>query len=310
MNLTHLKYAVEVAKTNSINKAAESLLMGQPNISRAIKELETSLGLTIFNRSSKGMFPTPEGENFLHYAKRILELVDELESIYKNNMHIKQHFSVSALPSIYITIAFSRFSNEICKFTDVELFYRQTQSIQTIASVLKQEFKIGIVRYVRDLSAHYQQYFNEQGLISIPITSLKYELAMNRNHPLANKPEISFEDLKPFMEIVHSDQLIPSVPNFVAKPFGSPETNRQLFTGDLSAQVALLTTNTRAFMWASPIPESVLEQYGLVRRQCVDSKNIYEDVLIHKKDYKLTELDMLFINELKKVTKFFKDEIN
>ena len=48
MNILHLKYAVEVAKTKSISKAAENLYMGQPNLSRAIKELEESLGITIF----------------------------------------------------------------------------------------------------------------------------------------------------------------------------------------------------------------------------------------------------------------------
>ena len=62
MNILHLKYAAEIAKTGSLNKAAENLYMGQPNLSRAIKELESSLGITIFRRSSKGMVATPEGE--------------------------------------------------------------------------------------------------------------------------------------------------------------------------------------------------------------------------------------------------------
>ena len=62
MNLLHMKYAVEVARTGSINRAAEQLLIGQPNLSRAIKELESSLGVTIIKRSAKGMKLTPDGE--------------------------------------------------------------------------------------------------------------------------------------------------------------------------------------------------------------------------------------------------------
>lgn len=62
MNLVHLKYAVEVAETGSINKASEKLYVSQPNLSRAIKELEASLGVTIFDRSAKGMVLTPDGE--------------------------------------------------------------------------------------------------------------------------------------------------------------------------------------------------------------------------------------------------------
>ena len=62
MNVMHLRYAVEISKTKSINKAAENLFMSQPNLSRAIKELESSIGIDIFKRTSKGMTVTPKGE--------------------------------------------------------------------------------------------------------------------------------------------------------------------------------------------------------------------------------------------------------
>ena len=78
MNLVHLKYAVEVAETGSINKASEKLYVSQPNLSRAIKELEASLGVTIFDRSAKGMVLTPDGEVFVRYARSILRAEGEL----------------------------------------------------------------------------------------------------------------------------------------------------------------------------------------------------------------------------------------
>ena len=58
MNILHLRYAVEVASTGSINKAAENLYMNQPNLSRAIKELEENLGIAIFERTTRGMIVT------------------------------------------------------------------------------------------------------------------------------------------------------------------------------------------------------------------------------------------------------------
>ena len=79
MNLLHLKYAVEIANTKSISRAAENLYMGQPNLSRAIKELEENLHITIFNRTSKGITVTPEGEEFLQYARRIIGQVEEVD---------------------------------------------------------------------------------------------------------------------------------------------------------------------------------------------------------------------------------------
>ncbi|MDE7194471.1 MAG: LysR family transcriptional regulator, partial [Oscillospiraceae bacterium] len=84
MNILHLKYAVEVEKTRSISKAAENLYMGQPNLSRAIKELEESLGITVFKRTTKGISITPDGEEFLRRARRIVSQVEEMEDIYRN----------------------------------------------------------------------------------------------------------------------------------------------------------------------------------------------------------------------------------
>ena len=110
MNLLYLKYAVEVAACGSINKAAEKLYIDQPNLSRSIKELESSLGVTIFERSARGMRPTPDGEAFLIYAKTILNQVNTLESMFKKTAAPKKRFSVSVPRAGYISAAFTEFS--------------------------------------------------------------------------------------------------------------------------------------------------------------------------------------------------------
>ena len=76
-----MKYAVEVAKFGSLNKASEVLLIAQPNLSRSIKELEGELGIVIFDRTSRGMTLTPEGEEFISYAKGILSQIEQVENI-------------------------------------------------------------------------------------------------------------------------------------------------------------------------------------------------------------------------------------
>ena len=95
MNLMHMKYAVEIAETKSINKAAEKLFVGQSALSRAIKELETSLGVTLFERSAKGMFLTPDGEVFVRYAKTVLKQVDAIENMFSEGKTAKKQFSIS-----------------------------------------------------------------------------------------------------------------------------------------------------------------------------------------------------------------------
>ena len=95
MNILHMKYAVEVARAGSLNKAAESLYVALPNVSRSIKELEADLGITIFDRSAKGMTLTPEGEEFIGYAKGILRQIEQVEKLYRDGGNGKQKFSIS-----------------------------------------------------------------------------------------------------------------------------------------------------------------------------------------------------------------------
>ena len=96
MNLLYMKYAVEVASAGSLNKASERLYVDQANLSRSIKELEASLGVAIFERSARGMKPTPDGEVFLKYAKNILGQIDKVENMFRNGTERKLRFSLSA----------------------------------------------------------------------------------------------------------------------------------------------------------------------------------------------------------------------
>ena len=84
MNIKYLKYAVEIAKSGSINKAAEQLYIAQPNLTRAIKELEKELSIIIFDRNAKGMTLTPDGEKLIQYGKRILKEIDDVEDLFKD----------------------------------------------------------------------------------------------------------------------------------------------------------------------------------------------------------------------------------
>ena len=97
MNLLHMKHALEVAKAGSLNKAAETLLIAAPNVSRSIKELEADIGISIFERTTKGMELTPEVEEFINYAKGILNQIDEVENFYKKGSAKKQKFSIVLL---------------------------------------------------------------------------------------------------------------------------------------------------------------------------------------------------------------------
>lgn len=298
LNLIYLKYALEVASCGSINKAAEKLYIDQPNLSRSIKDLENSLGVTIFERSARGMKLTQNGEIFLEYAKKILGQVEAVERMFKNGGTQKKHFSVSVPRASYISEAFISFSQKLAPEEQFEIFYKETNSLRTIKNVLQSEYKLGIVRYAEHFDKYYKEMFDDKGLRCELITDFEYVVAMSKDSPLAKKEKISFSDLESMIEIAHPDPYVPSLPFAEVKKEELPETNRRIFVFERGSQFELLSKNKNTFMWVSPVPKEKLEKYGLVERVCDENRKKYKDVMIYHKDYKLSELDKSFISEL------------
>ena len=298
MNILHMKYAVEVARLGSLNKAAETLLIAQPNISRSIKELEADLGISIFNRSAKGMELTPEGEEFINYAKSILRQIDEVEHHYKSGSPRKQKFSISVPRACYISDAFAKFSQ--CIGSDpAEIFYKETNSQRTINNVLDKDYKLGIIRYAESYDRFFKSMLEEKGLSYEMVAEFTYVLLMSKESPLAEKDEITFDDLTPYIEIAHADPYVPSLPlSKVVKEELPDNIDRRIFIFERASQFDILSENPDTFMWVSPASETILNRYGLVQKGCVDNKRIYKDVLIYKEGYKLSALDKQFITEL------------
>lgn len=298
MNLLHMKHALEVAKSGSLSKASEVLLIAVPNISRSIKELETDLGITIFERTTKGMILTRQGEEFVKFAKDILGQIEQMERFYKTGSPQKQKFSISVPRASYIAEAFAEFSKSLTKDA-AEIFYKETNSQQTIQNVLKHDYKLGIIRYAENYDKYFKTMLEEKDCYYEMITEFTYVLIMSEDSVLAQKEEITFEDLTEYIEITHADPYVPSMPLAkVIKEELPDNIDRRIFIFERASQFELLSKNVECFMWVSPIPDHLLERYHLVQKKCVDNKKIYRDILIYRNNYKLSELDKQFITDL------------
>ncbi len=299
MNILHMKYAVEVARLGSLNKAAEALFIAQPNISRSIKELESHLGIVIFDRSTKGMSLTPKGEEFINYAQSILKQIDQVEKIYTSAHPEKQLFSVCVPRASYIAEAFIQFSKTISK-KPAEIFYKETNSQKTINNVLNNDYRLGVIRYSENYDKYFKQMLKEKGLEFELVTEFQYRLVLGKNNPLAQKSEITFDDLKDFIEIAHADPYVPSLPLARVVREELPDNiERRIYIFERASQFELLSENLETFMWCSLVPKKYMERHHLVQRECIDNKKNYKDVLIYKKGYQLTSLDKQFIAELR-----------
>lgn len=298
MNILHMKYAVEVAKAGSLNKASEKLFVALPNISRSIKELENDLGITIFERSARGVSLTPEGGEFISYAKDILKQIDHVENLYKGSGANKQKFSISVPRASYIAEAFVAFSKELSA-DPAEIFYKETNSERTINNILNRDYNLGIIRYAENYEKFFTAMLEEKGLSFEILTEFSYTLIMSKENKLSKMDEVHFDDLEGLIEIAHADPYVPSLPLAkVIKEELPDNIERRIFIFERASQFDLLSRNSETFMWVSPTPEAVLDTYGLVQKKCVDNKKIYKDVLIYKNGYRLSSLDRKFIAAL------------
>ena len=265
MNILHMKYAVEVAKAGSLNKAADALFIAVPNISRSIKELESDLGITIFDRTTKGMCLTPEGEEFINFAKGILGQIEQVEKYYKEGSSNKQKFSISVPRACYISEAFAEFSKTLTK-ESAEIFYKETNSQRTIHNMLNHDYKLGIIRYAENYDKYFKAMLDEKGFVYELVTEFTYSLIMSADNPLSQKSEITFDDLRDYIEIAHADPFVPSMPlSKVVKEELPDNIDRRIYIFERASQFDLLDKNSETFMWVSPAPDSLLERYNLVQ---------------------------------------------
>ncbi len=304
MNLLHLKYAVEVARTRSITMAAENLYMGQPRLSRAIKELEDSLGITIFKRTSKGIVPTPEGEIFLTHANRILDEVREVETIYNPYAKDKQRMNISIPRAGYLAHALKQLVGELDLTKEIEINYRETNSLKAINNILQNNYNLGIIRFATEYEPYFERFLSEKGLRWEDVWEFDPIVLMSREHMLAGKPDLCFSDLVDCdcVQLGHGDPYVPSLPLAEVRKGEFPEEiNKHLFIYERASGYEILSTIPTTFLLTSPMPEIILKRYDLVQRRLKGGKRRYKDVLIWRENYKFTELDQAFIQEIKRV---------
>lgn len=299
MNTLHLKYAVEVEKTRSISQAAENLYMAQPNLSKAIKELEDSLGITIFERSARGVAPTKKGAEFLVYARDILRQIDKMEGLSIPENDERQAFRISMPRGSYIARAFTNFVAELDAQKEIDVSVQETNSMQAIANVAEHRHGLGIIRYPTDYENYFLDYLHEKKLLHEPIWEFEYLAVMSKAHPLASVPEVQYAKLSKFVEITHGDNIVPYLSARTAsKSSVSAKTKRKIYVYERCSQFDMLSNIPSTYMWVSPIPEEFLSLYGLVQRKCSGAHHKYKDALVYEEGYRLSQLDERFLKKL------------
>jgi len=306
MNTLHFKYAVEIEKTRSITQAAENLYMAQPNLSKAIKELESTLGITIFRRTSKGVIPTDQGVKFLGYAKQILMQIDNMESIHSPENSKISKMRISVPRTGYISKAFSAYIAEMDNPDDMEVYFCETNSLRTIENVRENSYNFGVVRFNTAHEKYFSDFLEEKNLDGKLLWEFQMLAVMSSEHPASGLENLTYSLLSSeYTELAQGDDAVPYVSGAVEKLFASNRPAdipvKKVYMYDRGSALDFLLTVPNSFMLDSPVPESLCGKYGLVQRKCSFPDNSFKDLIVYSKEHKLSEKELKLVNKFYEV---------
>lgn len=196
MTLQQIKYVIAIANTNSMNEAAKNLFVSQPSLSSAIKELEDELQITIFSRTNKGVVITQEGEEFLIYAKQILDQVELLEEKYINH-DIKKKFGVSTQHYSFAVKAFVEMVKDF-DMNKYEFAIRETRTNSILEDVKNGKSEIGIL-YINDFNEKViHKLLKSNELQFEELIKCKGYVYLWKDHPLAKNKIITMKELEDY----------------------------------------------------------------------------------------------------------------
>lgn len=296
MTLQQLRYAVAIADNKSMNKAAAELFVTQPSLSNMIKELENEIHIEIFERSNRGIVTTPAGEEFLGYARQMLDQYRLIEDKYVDHKSSKKKFSVSMQ---HYTFAVEAFIEMAKKFgmEEYEFAVHEVKTSEVIENVRTNKSEVGII-YKNDFNSKYiDKLLRGNDLDFIPLFNCKIYVYMSKGNPLSKKEIIHFEDLQsyPCLSFEQGDNNA----FYLAEEVLSTNEYKQVIKADDRATLLNLMVGLNGYTLCSGIICEELNgnEYAAVP---LDTDEVMTIGYIKHKRMPLSELGEQYIEELKK----------
>ena len=295
MTLQQLKYALTIADCGSMNEAAKQLFISQPSLSETMKELETEIGLDIFLRSNRGIVITPEGEEFLGYARQVTEQFGLLQSKYIDKK-VKEKFSVSTQHYTFAVKAFVETVKQI-GMEQYEFAVHETTTISVIENVKNVKSEIGVL-YENDFNEKVlNKMFKENGLEFVELFSCDTFVYLWSGHPLAKQDVITMEELDEYPCLSFDQGKNNSL--YLAEEMKSTYEYRRLIKANDRATLLNLMIGLNAYTLCSGIICEDLngDDYKAVPLRETEKMRIG---YIKRKGAKVSHIGELYIEELKK----------
>lgn len=186
MNLDHLRYFVKLSELRHYTRAAEQLCISQPSLSHAISQLESELGVPLFEKSGRNTVLTRYGEEFLECAQRSLGILDAgMESLQRSakgegvvRLGFLRTLGVDFIPKL--TSDFIAADPN----SGVEFSFHSDLSSGLIDGLLQHKFDLVFCSEPE----------KSLGLTATPVTSQKLVMIVPNGHPLADRESIGLAE--------------------------------------------------------------------------------------------------------------------
>ncbi len=195
MNITQLKYVLEVAGSPSMREASTKLFVTQPALSASIRELEDELGIVIFERTNKGITLTDDGREFITYAKKAVGQYMILEDRYMSRGGGKEKFSVSAQHYNFAIRAFTALIKKTAPGR-YDFSFRETKTKEVLDDVADLRSEVGIISFSGSNEGLLKKLFRDLQLEFVPLMKRDTYIYVWKDHPLAGEKMLSLDDMK------------------------------------------------------------------------------------------------------------------
>ena len=304
MTLQQLRYAIGIAKVGSFNKAAENLFISQPSLTAAIRDLEEEIGIIIFNRTSRGVSLTVEGEEFIAQASQLYHHYETVLERYSDGVHQKKKFAVSTQ---HYSFAIKSFVEMVKKFNIDEYNFaiRETKTKEVIDDVAGLKSEIGIL-YLSDFNRKYITYLlKERELEFHHLIDCKAYAYMWKDHPLASRKSVNLKDLSDY-PCLSFEQSENGSYYFAEEILSTNEYHRTIKANDRATMLNLMV-GLNGYTLCSGIISEEINGSDYVAIPFKDAKGEDDRTMeigyIVKKNFMLSTICRLYISEMEEYLK-------
>lgn len=191
MTLQQVRYLLEVADAGSISAAAKKLLLTQSDLSTLIRKVEQEFGITIFERTQKGVVLTANGRDFMKYARQMQNSHEKMTQIGRQSR--LQFIAVSSALTSF-TNAFFRLCSLYTRYPEYSFSYYKQLPDNCVQMVLNRQAQVAAVSVIPSIQARWSGHVTRSGLEEIPLGSLSVNIYLRRSHPILQ----TISDAEPF----------------------------------------------------------------------------------------------------------------